>query len=158
MRKFPTYTHLFIDFEALFWWRGGGKALFQTDSQNSLKSHPSVTFFSVLPLHPEGKVSTCTSAVVWERKIGSSFILKRNRNIPPGDGFTCMREGDHVISISCGEVSYQCCNFWENSWGSYNFPYPLHGSFKTKILRFLFIVKTNHQKTGTGDMKCKTPQ
>lgn len=87
MRKFPTYTHLFNNFEANFWWRGDGKALFQTDSQNSLKSHPSVTFFLELPLHPEGKVSTCMSAVFWERT-ESSFILKRNRHIPPGDGFT----------------------------------------------------------------------
>lgn len=32
------------------------------------------------------------------------------------------------------------------------------GNFKIKTLRFLFIVKTNHQKTCIGDMKCKTPQ
>lgn len=124
-RKFPTCTHLFIDFEAIFWWGGDGKALFQTDSQNPLNSHPSVTVFQCCHCIQRGMWAlACQLFFQKERPSPLSFWKETGTSLQ-GDGFTCMKGGAHIISISCGEVFSQYCNFWENSWVSCNFPHPL---------------------------------
>lgn len=152
MRKFPTYTQLFIDFEAIFWWREDGKAFFQTDSQNSLKSRPSVTFLSA------------AIASRWESEHLHVSCLRKKDSVPfhfekkqahPSRGWLHL----HETRCPCHFPSFlSAATFEKNPEVFVTFLIHCMGNFEIKILRFLFIVKTNHWKMGTGDVKCKTPQ
>lgn len=85
-RNLPTWSHLFIDFEVIFCRRDNFKPTVKT----SRILIPLLLIFSaaIATRGKHGHLLLHLSAEVWERRIVSPSVLKRNRHIPSGDGFS----------------------------------------------------------------------